>query len=629
VGSRAAGVLVAQSVSSYIPLAMLRSPEVATLVAGFLFAFRPLAAQCPDGAAPPCRSTSRSLPAPNSIAVLYFDNASRDSADAYLADGLTEAVISQLGQVERITIASRFAVRRYRGTELPELPAIGRTLGVAYLVTGSVQRVGHHLRVTTELARTATGVRVWGDQFERSDDSLFALQDDIARRVAEGVAGRLLPAERRGVAAVRLTRDPEAYEHFLRGNYYLAQRTSTGLMRATTEYRKAAALDSGLVSALARVGLAYALRLNWEWDSAGAASPDSLLERGMAAADQALRRDSLNSDAWLARGYLLQFRNPRTWEGVMVALERATALDPRNAEAWHQWGDAAWFMGDESTAVVGFHRALALDPASPGTLMGYTEFVASGDIAPLMDSAIALDPGFPLLHSTRAIVGFLQGDTAGRRRELEAPPCEGCPSDMRPWSWVSHANMLLTVGDTAAAQTEVKQVLGWLRSTGALGDRVACPLAVHLLATGDSGRALDLLGRIEPRGVFLWNCLADPNFYPLATNPRFRRLLSDATPPWAPAERTLLDLPIPQTARARWTGSYAGPLGRQRITERGDSLIVRDQYWGEVGRLLYQGGDTLIASWDHHVRIVFNPGGDNAPGFTITRRKRVFPYNRE
>src|SRR5207249_12304767 len=139
--------------------------------------------------------------------------------------------------------------------------------------------------------------------------------------------------ERRVVAAVRVTRNPDAYDHFLRGNYGLAQRTSTGMARATAEYRQAAALDSGFVSALARVGLAYALRLDWDWDATGASPADSLLDRGMAAADEALRRDPSNSDAGLARGYLLEFRHPRTWDGVLAAFARAVALAPQNARS--------------------------------------------------------------------------------------------------------------------------------------------------------------------------------------------------------------------------------------------------------------------------------------------------------
>src|SRR2546427_2959611 len=248
-------------------------------------------AQCPDGSPPPCRSAAVAAPSPTSVAVLYLDNASPDSTDDYLAEGLTEAIIAQLGQVGRISVKSRSAVRRFRGANVPDPPVIGRTLGVAYLVTGSVQRADRALRVTIELAHTATGTRVWGDQFVGADDSLFALEDNIARRVAEGVAGRLLPTERRAVAAVRVTRNPEAYEHFLRGNYGLAQRTSTGMTRATAEYRRAAALPSGVVSSLAPAGRAHPPRRASGRGVTRAGPPGSPLERGGAAARQAPRRD--------------------------------------------------------------------------------------------------------------------------------------------------------------------------------------------------------------------------------------------------------------------------------------------------------------------------------------------------
>src|SRR2546422_237551 len=202
-------------------------------------------AQCPDGSAPPCRSAAGIAPAPTSVAVLYFDNASPDSTDDYLAEGLTEAIIAQLGEVGRISVKSRSAVRRFRGANVPDPPVIGRTLGVAYIVTGSVQRADRALRVTIELAHATTGMRVWGDQFIGVDDSLFALQDDIARRVAEGVAGQLLPPQRPAGAPVPLARNPDAYEHFLRGDYGLAQRTPTGLARATAEDRQGAARNPG------------------------------------------------------------------------------------------------------------------------------------------------------------------------------------------------------------------------------------------------------------------------------------------------------------------------------------------------------------------------------------------------
>src|SRR2546429_1545443 len=112
-------------------------------------------AQCPDGSPAPCRSAAVAAPAPTSVAVLYFDNASPDSTDDYLAEGLTEAIIAQLGQVGRISVKSRSAVRRFRGVNVPDPPAVGRALGVAYLATGSGQRAGRAPRGTIQPADTA------------------------------------------------------------------------------------------------------------------------------------------------------------------------------------------------------------------------------------------------------------------------------------------------------------------------------------------------------------------------------------------------------------------------------------------------------------------------------------------
>ena len=562
--------------------------------------------------------------------MLYFDNASPDSTDDYLAEGLTEAVIAQLGEVGRISVKSRSAVRRFRGRNVPDLPTIGRTLGVAYLVTGSVQRADRALRVTIELAHTATGTRVWGDQFVGADDSLFALEDNIARRVAEGVAGRLLPTERRAVAAVRVTRNPEAYEHFLRGNYGLAQRTSTGMTRATAEYRRAAALDSGFVSALARVGLAYALRLDWSWDATGASPADSLLDRGEAAADEALRRDPSNSDAWLARGYLLEFRHPHSWDGVMAAFARAVALDPRNAEAWHQMGDAATDMGDDSTAVTAWRRALAIDPGRPITLRAYAQMVVPAEARSLLDSALAVDPGFHLARLSRADIRLAQGDTSGARRDLQASRCEVCAADMWP-SWTAwHALSLGSLGDTAAARVEADSVRARLRLSGGLSWRVGVSLALHYLQLGDSATALDLLERISPRGVKLWSLLTgdlSSRFYPVASSRRFHQIVSDATPPWSPPQADVFDLPTSATMRTLWVATYTGVYGRARIYARQDRLIVALE-GQELGGLLYQGGNTFVASWDHGVRVVFGTGNVPVAGFTVTRRKRVVTYQR-
>lgn len=132
------------------------------------------------------------VPAPTSIAVLYFDNLSSDTNDAYFADGLTEELVAQLGQIGGLAVKSRSAVRPYRGATGGDPASLGRTLEVAHLVAGSVRRAGGRLRVTVELVEASTGDRLWGALYNPRDTNLIVIQEDIARAVTTAVRDRLL-----------------------------------------------------------------------------------------------------------------------------------------------------------------------------------------------------------------------------------------------------------------------------------------------------------------------------------------------------------------------------------------------------------------------------------------------------
>lgn len=212
----------------------------------------------------------------------------------------------------------------------------------------------------------------------------------------------------------------------------------------------------------------------------------------------------------------------------MAAFERAVGLDPNNAEAWSQLGDAARNMEDDSTAVVAYRRALTLDPTRPITLFGYAGTVPPAEAESLLDSALAVDPGFLLARRARAGFQLGRGDTSGARRDFEVAGCEACPADMLPSMMAAHATVLHLLGDTAAARAEAEGVIARLRPSGGLASHVVGRLASYFLELGDTDKALDLLERIEPRGVRLWTSLrSDPVYYSLARNPRFRRLLAD------------------------------------------------------------------------------------------------------
>lgn len=499
-----------------------------------------LAAQCPDGSAPPCRVARPALaPAANSVAVLYFENRSRDSADAYLAEGLTEAIITQLGDLPRLTVKSRFLVRRYRGVAAPADPAaIGRALGVNYLVTGSVQRAGDRLRVTAELARASSGDRVWGQQYDRGDGDVFAVQEDIARGVATGVAGRLLPAEAAALAA-RPTRNNAAYDRMLRGDVLLARRDPTSVRGAIAEYAAAARLDPSLASAWARIGLADAIRLYWGWGD-GTPPPDSILANGWAAADRALALDSSSSDGWMARGYLLMLRHPRTWDGAEEAMRRAVALNPRNGEAWQQLGDllrtkSAGHPAEDSVqreGMIAYQRALAVEPSRPTTLkvLAIAQPSAREQLV-LLDSALRINPADYSIAYFRAIALLALGDTVGARSSADEM-LRLAPDEARAAGVAVRAMLAVQLGDTAEAHTRVATLQRDLPQAGPLEKFMGSWLATTLWRLGDRQGARAVLERV-PRGAMTWALnLATLRKLDL-TDPAQRRLYEENRPPWA------------------------------------------------------------------------------------------------
>jgi len=473
---------------------------------------------------------SGSAAGPAAVAVLYFDNLSRDTADAYLADGLTEATIVRLGQLERLAVKSRDAVRRYRGSPHEDPTALGRTLGVGYLASGSVQRVGTRVRVTVDLVRAATGVQVWGQQYDRTAADLLTIEEDIAREVTRSIAGRLLPGEQ-AVLAARPTRVPEAYDRFLRGNYYLAERTAPSVSRAIKEYEVAVRLDPGFTEALARIGYGDGLILYWGWDYPGVAR-DSLLARGLAATERALRQDSTSSDAWMARGFLLTYEYPHTYDGMRAAFQRAIALDPRNAEAHHQYAGMLAELGDDSAAVAACHRALAIEPDRPITLVQLADLRLSErryvEGRRWLDSALARDPAFQFAYAFRALLGLHLGDLAAARRDGEMA-VRLSPGVTVPGEAVL-AMLDAATGDTGSARARVAR----LGREAPASDRPTSGdywISAALVAIGERERALVLLERIRPRGVKLWSYLRYPEFDPLRGDPRFQQIFTESRPP--------------------------------------------------------------------------------------------------
>jgi TolB-like protein/Tfp pilus assembly protein PilF len=462
--------------------------------------------------------------------VLYFDNLSPDTADVYLAEGLTEEVIARLGGIDRLIVSSRTAAQRFRGRGAGDPAAVGRAFGVAHLVSGSVRRAGIRLRVTVELVRAATGIRVWGEQYDRSDADLLAIEADIATAVATAIAGRLLPGQRASLAA-RPTSNPRAYDHYLRGNRDLAMRAAPATARAIREYEAAAQLDPTFARAFARAAFGYALFPAFPWRHP-TLSPDSLLARSAAAVDRALQVDSTCSDAWMVRAFLLYLSADAGFARIQAAFERAVALDPKNDEAWQLYGIAARGFDEDSVVRYAMERALSLEPQRPVTLARLAELEwiqgRHEDASRLLDSAIAIDPGFYLAYWNRALLRMGTGEPAAARSDAETALRLSAGDSLAE---LGLALVEATTGDTARARARVRGFWRVGRDTLHPSALEAAFAAQVYVALGEEARAFALLEGVRHWPSRVRYMLRFPTFDAVRRRPRFQRLFAAARPP--------------------------------------------------------------------------------------------------
>lgn len=472
------------------------------------------------------------------MAVLYLDNLSPDTADAFLADGLTEEIASRLGAVSRLSVkqASREGIRRLRETAPDYRVAAGRAFAVRFLVEGSLRRGGPRVRVDVRLVNAATGFRIWGETYDRATANLLDLQEEIAQEVATSIAGQLAPGERTALAK-RPTANPEAYEHFLRGNYYLARRSFPPFVRAIEEYETARRLDPSFTRATGRAALAYELLYEYKPITLAGQPQDSLRDRGIDLARRALAQDSTASDAWVAAAYAASYIHPRSFDGVLADLQRAIALDPHNAEVFHQYAFFLRELGQDSASKAACLRSLAIEPERPITLsaLGFLSFLARDYSASQrwLDSSLRVNPEFYWGYVRRARTRVMVGDLAGARSDAEMALRVGAGDSILGNSLL--AMVSVQSGDTVAARALMSRVLQALPDTSwvALLEEQMMP-AVALVKLGDRDGALALFERVRPRGARLWSALRAPDLDPLRAEPRFQNLVDAARPPDAP-----------------------------------------------------------------------------------------------
>ncbi|HEY1314816.1 MAG TPA: winged helix-turn-helix domain-containing protein [Steroidobacteraceae bacterium] len=281
-------------------------------------------------------------PVIGSLAVLPLDNLSGGKEQEYFADGMTDALTTELAQIDSLRVISRTSALHFKGSK-ETLPQIGRELNVDAVVEGTVTRGENRVRVTAQLVETSSDHHLWARTYERDLKDVLALQDEIARDVAEQIRVKLTPKERSLRVQVHPV-DPEAYDAYLRGSYWVNQLTLEGYEKACDYFRKAVAKDPSY--ALAYVGVARCQD-----------TPDKYRDGII----KALALDPSLAEAHTRLG-ISKFLRDWDWPGAEAEHRQAIALNPNDASAHYWYSFYLEAMGRPDEALREIERARDLDP---------------------------------------------------------------------------------------------------------------------------------------------------------------------------------------------------------------------------------------------------------------------------
>ena len=454
---------------------------------------------------------NRMPPQMSTLAVLPFTHTSAGDPSG-LSGGLHEEVVSALGQIdpERLRVLSRRSTVAYVAIG-KSAAQIGRDLGADYLVEGVIHELDAKWHITFSVVNVRDQAQVWSERFDRDRSTLLYLQTELARAVAQQIRLRL-SAMQDQVLVRRQARNPQAYEHYLRGRLLSAKPTRAALFAAINEYKQATALDPGYALAYAGLADAYSvLPIASDMPSLEVA------QHAREAAMHAVRADGLLAEAHAALGWQ-EFWLGWNWPSAEASLRRATALDPNYANGRRWLGHVLSNSGRHSEALAEMARARELDPFSP--LMHMVSAQAaynSRDFAAAERHArqsIAIDPNFWAGHIT------LGQALAGQRRFKEALSAVSEGVRLTGTGGVLRGYVLGLMG----RREEARQLLQDFEQT----TRLVPPYHVAIVNAGlqDASGVFAALERAYAmRDVNLVFLPVDPRLDPFRADPRFQSLL--------------------------------------------------------------------------------------------------------
>ncbi len=354
------------------------------------------------------------LPA-KSIAVLPFDNLSRDPDNAYFAEGVQDEILTRLAKVADLKVISRTSTQRFKSAP-DNVPQIAKQLGVMHILEGSVQKANDQVRVNVQLINAMSDAHLWADTYDRKLTDIFAVESDIAKTIADTLQAKITGSEKQMMAA-QPTSNTEAYELYHKGRSLWEKRSGDNIPKAIAFYKQAIERDPNYALAYAGLASAYIILPFW----AGADRLDAYSK----AEDAALK--ALHLDSNLAEGHLA-LGKVYFWKIDLAAslreYQRATELKPNDAGAHHWLGnDALAALGRFEEAIAEVKHAVELDPLSPviNTDLGTTFYYAHryDESARQLRKTLEIDPTFFYAYFNLGIALQAKGDLSGAISEYE------------------------------------------------------------------------------------------------------------------------------------------------------------------------------------------------------------------
>ena len=450
-----------------------------------------------------------------SLAVLPFENLSRDPENDYLSDGITGSLIHILATVPKLRVMAQSTVFRYKGRQI-DPQAVGRELNVRAVLTGRMMQSGGSLRIGTELVDVATGSQLWGAQFDRKPGDIFVIQDEISNEISGKLRLQLTGAEKKRLT-IRHTEDAEAYRLYLKGRHHWNRWTEEGFYKAIGYFQQAVEKDPAYALAYTGIAESYVL-LGWN----SYLSPKDAFPKGKAAALTALELDPNLGEAHTPLAAALWLHDWQ-WERAQKEFQRSLELNPSYPTANHWYAEFVMTMGRHTEAIAKMKNSQELDPLSLilNVGIGWAFYNARryDEGAEQLLRTVELDPNYPVTHW---FLGLLYRKTGRYDAAIAAGEKGVALSGGGPLIRAALAHTLGKAGRPA----EARKILDDLTELAKRKYVTPHFLAGIHIGLAEHDRAIEYLEKsFDERSHWLIYLHFDPSMDDLRDHPRFQELL--------------------------------------------------------------------------------------------------------